>query len=134
MIERINNTDQFISESRKKALQFVTTGGLRIRSEMIARVPVDSGALRRSIDTEVENNPVAFSDTGSTSEYAEYVEYGTGIYAESGQGRQTPWTYFDEAKGQFFTTRGQKAQPFAEPAYRSSLPKIKQDAERILKL
>ena len=50
---------------------------------------------------------------GTNNEYAAYVELGTGKYAEGG--RPTPWVYQD-AKGNWHMTHGQRAQPFLKPA------------------
>ena len=63
----------------------------------------------------------------ASAEYAPYVECGTGIYATKGGGRTTPWVYPYAGKGgtQFATTRGQKAQPFLEPALQQNTTKIK---------
>ena len=60
-----------------------------------------------------EREPAAI--IGTNNEYAAYVELGTGIYAEGGGGRPTPWVYQD-AKGNWHYTRGNKAQPFLKPA------------------
>ena len=76
--------------------------------------PVDTGNLRNSITHMVdEQEPAAI--IGTDSEYGGYVELGTGIYAEGGGGRPTPWVYQD-AKGNWHYTRGNKAQPFLKPA------------------
>lgn len=76
--------------------------------------PVDTGNLRNSITHVVdEQEPAAI--IGTDNEYAAYVELGTGIYAEGGGGRPTPWVYQD-AKGNWHYTRGNKAQPFLKPA------------------
>lgn len=74
--------------------------------------PVDTGNLRNSITHTVdEQEPAAI--IGTNNEYAAYVELGTGKYAEGG--RPTPWVYQD-AKGNWHYTRGNKAQPFLKPA------------------
>lgn len=76
--------------------------------------PVDTGNLRNSITHMIdEREPAAI--IGTNNEYAAYVELGTGIYAEGGGGRPTPWVYQD-AKGNWHYTRGNKAQPFLKPA------------------
>lgn len=76
--------------------------------------PVDTGNLRNSITHMVdEQEPAAI--IGTDSEYGAYVELGTGIYAEGGGGRPTPWVYQD-ANGNWHYTRGNKAQPFLKPA------------------
>ena len=53
-----------------------------------------------------------------------YVEFGTGIYAES-DGRQTPWVYFDEKEKKFFRTRGRRPKPFLRPAIDENKQEIK---------
>lgn len=74
--------------------------------------PVDTGNLRNSITHTVdEQEPAAI--IGTNNEYAAYVELGTGKYAEGG--RPTPWVYQD-AKGNWHMTHGQRAQPFLKPA------------------
>lgn len=74
--------------------------------------PVDTGNLRNSITRTVdEEEPAAY--IGSNSSYASYVELGTGKYVSGG--RPTPWVYQDE-KGNWHRTHGQKAQPYLKPA------------------
>lgn len=74
--------------------------------------PVDTGDLRNSISHKVgEAEPAAY--VGTNKEHGPYVELGTGEHYPGG--RQTPWVYQD-AKGQWHYTRGQKAQPFLKPA------------------
>lgn len=76
--------------------------------------PVDTGLLRNSITHVVDESEPAVI-IGTDSEYGAYVELGTGTYAEGGGGRPTPWVYQD-AKGNWHYTRGNKAQPFLKPA------------------
>lgn len=74
--------------------------------------PVDTGNLRNSITHMVdEQEPAAI--IGTNSDYGAYVELGTGKYYPGG--RPTPWVYQD-AKGNWHYTRGNKAQPFLKPA------------------
>lgn len=90
------------------------------------KAPKDSGDLRRSITSKVEG------DTGivfTPLEYAPYVEFGTGIFAEGGNGRKTGWAYEDEETGELIFTRGQHPQPFLRPALHENREQIK----RILK-
>ena len=74
--------------------------------------PKDTGALRRSITSKVEGTTgIVFTPL----EYAPYVEFGTGLFAES-QGRaDVPWCYQDD-EGVWHSTSGQKPQPFMRPA------------------
>ena len=79
------------------------------------KVPVQTGELRRSITSKVENNGLEVTGTIYTPlEYAPYIEYGTGLFAEKG-GRPTPWGYQDD-KGEWHTTSGQPPQPYMRPA------------------
>lgn len=74
--------------------------------------PVDTGNLRNSITHEVVEDENAVY-IGTNNEYAAYVCLGIGKYAEGG--RPTPWVYQD-AKGNWHYTHGQKPQPFLKPA------------------
>ena len=79
------------------------------------KVPVQTGELRRSITSKVDNNGLEITGTIYTPlEYAPYIEYGTGLFAEKG-GRPTLWCYQDD-KGEWHTTSGQPPQPYMRPA------------------
>ena len=75
-------------------------------------VPVDTGNLRNSISHKVDEAEKEVH-IGTNSEYAAYVELGTGKYAEGG--RQDPWVYQDD-EGRWHHTNGQRAQPYLKPA------------------
>ena len=78
--------------------------------------PVDSGQLRSSITHSVDTSKNEIVGiVGTNIEYAPYVEYGTGIWAVNGDGRQERWSYQD-AEGNWHSTIGQHPQPFLEPA------------------
>lgn len=87
------------------------------------KAPKDTGALRRSITSKVD--PVALEGTVFTPlEYSSYVEYGTGLFAEDGDGRKdVPWHYQDE-KGEWHTTSGMKPQPYMRPALNENRTEI----------
>lgn len=71
-----------------------------------------TGNLRNSITHQLQPSELAVQ-IGTNSEYAAYVELGTGKYYPGG--RQTPWVYQD-AKGNWHLTYGQRAQPYLKPA------------------
>lgn len=80
------------------------------------KAPKDTGALRRSITSEVtRENGELVGNVFTPLEYAPYVEYGTGLFAESGGRKDVPWCYQDD-KGEWHSTSGQKPQPFMRPA------------------
>lgn len=84
--------------------------------------PKDTGALRRSISSRVEENKgIVFTPL----EYAPYVEFGTGLFAEAGGRADTPWSYQDD-KGEWHSTSGQHPQPFMRPALNNNRAEIKQ--------
>ena len=58
---------------------------------------IDTGLLRSRIDHKIDMNQKSVS-VGTNVEYAVYVELGTGIYADGGGGRQSPWMYNYEGK------------------------------------
>ena len=82
--------------------------------------PKGTGALRRSITSKVENGEGVIY---TPLEYAPYVEYGTGLFAESGGRKDVPWSYQDD-EGNWHTTSGQKPQPFMRPALNENRAEI----------
>ena len=83
-----SNLDKFINSDLDK---FIEKGLVQacstVRNAAIQKAPQRTGALKRSIDFEVQGKEgVIFSNL----EYAPYVEVGTGIFAKEGNGRDTP--------------------------------------------
>lgn len=89
------------------------------------KAPKKTGELRRKIESRVENlQGIVYTPL----EYAPYVEYGTGLFAENGGRKDVPWQYKDD-KGEWHSTSGQKPQPFMRPA----LDENREEILRILK-
>lgn len=87
------------------------------------KAPKGNGDLRRSITSKVENmEGVVYTPL----EYAPYVEYGTGLFAESGGRTDVPWNYQDD-KGEWHSTSGMKPQPYMRPA-------LNENREQILRI
>lgn len=100
-----------------------------VEGEAKKNAPKGNGELRRSIESRVEENGGDLVGVVSTPlEYAPYVEYGTGLFAEESGRKDVPWHYKDE-KGEWHTTRGQKPQPYLRPA----LHENRENILRILK-
>ena len=109
--------------------------------------PVDKGALRNSINTEIRAKAEGVAgEVGTNLEYAACVEYGTG---PTGNGTY-PYTIkgislnykADKWKGNIPNVgirwiSGQKAQPYMYPAYaetKEELPKIlKEECDKVLR-
>ncbi len=104
---------------------------LLVEAKAKEKCPVGNGDLRNSITSQVIDN---IGYVGSSLHYAPYVEFGTGKFAAEGNGRQTPWWYYDDKPHEqmrrdqngnlvptgkmtnFWYTEGQQPQPFLEPA------------------
>ena len=89
------------------------------------KAPKDTGALRRSITSNVSEEADYIVGTIYTPlEYAPYVEYGTGLFAENGNGRSdVPWSYKDD-EGNWHSTSGQRPHPYMRPALTENREKI----------
>lgn len=84
-----------------------------------------TGELARSITSKVEGDEgIVYTPL----EYAPYVEYGTGLFAEEGGRTDVPWCYKDD-EGNWHTTSGQHPQPYMRPA----LDVNREDINRILR-
>ena len=89
------------------------------------KAPKGTGELRRSITSKVENTADGIQGVVFTPlEYAPYVEYGTGLFAEEGGRLDVPWNYQDD-EGNWHSTSGQKPQPFMRPALNENREEIK---------
>ena len=94
-----------------------------VEGEAKKKAPKDTGALRRSISSTVKGTEgVVFTPL----EYAPYVEYGTGLFAEKGGRKNVPWYYKDE-EGKWHITSGQHPHPYMRPA-------LNENREEVLRL
>lgn len=88
----------------------------RVERSAKEKAPKGTGELRRSITSKVEENSGDIIGVVFTPlEYAPYVEYGTGLFAEEGGRKDVPWNYKDD-EGNWHSTSGMKPQPFMRPA------------------
>lgn len=114
-MEVIENLEKAIEQQIPQALyEALQRASLIVVSDAKQNCPVDDGQLRQSITYQIEkekDKTIAY--VGTNVSYAPYVEKGTGIY--NPDGRKTAWRYQD-AKGEWHTTRGMREQPFLQPA------------------
>ena len=88
------------------------------------KAPKDTGELRRSITSKVEGNGADIQGVIYTPlEYAPYVEFGTGLFAENGGRQDVPWNYQDD-EGEWHSTSGMKPRPFMRPALNENREEI----------
>lgn len=124
---RFEGLDGILDKLKKISSNANIEGALGTACALVERsakqkAPKDNGELRRSITSKVENNKgIVFTPL----EYAPYVEYGTGLFAESGGRMNVPWCYQDD-EGNWHTTSGQKPQPYMRPALEENKTAIKQ--------
>ena len=100
-----------------------------VRAVAVRLCPVDTGELRGSIYSKVEQDAGSTIGTVYTNkQYAAYVEFGTGPVGQANHVGISPevavsysqegWAYQDD-DGEFHYTNGQAAQPFMYPALKS---------------
>ena len=125
--------DDIADEVKDEIEKSVEKGAMKRANDAKARCPVDTGALRASIQTDAEwEGNICMGIIGTNVEYAAMVEYGTGIYATNGDGRRTPWVYKD-GRGNWHTTSGQKPQPYMYPALYAQKDKVLAEIARDVK-
>ena len=103
--------DGIIEDIKRVVVETAAT----IESTAKALAPVDSGYLRQSITVEIMDGGLKAKVTVD-SEYAIFIEFGTGIYASNGDGRKDGWVYYNEKYGEYVFTRGNRPTPFWFPA------------------
>lgn len=116
---------------------------LQVENAAKTKCSVDNGLLRASINTQVvEESGEAVVKTGTSLIYGPYVEYGTGIYAEAGNGRKTPWLWKVESRkwaaifgipvGGTILWKGSHPHPFLRPAWDENKDKVVDDVQKNL--
>ena len=111
-----------VQDGLKKACRMVETAAKE-------KCPVDDGTLKASITHSVEYDK---GIVGTNVEYGPYVEFGTGLFAEDGNGRKdVPWRYQD-AKGNWHTTSGQKPNPFLQNAIEKKQDEVRKQFEGLV--
>ncbi|MBG3869760.1 HK97 gp10 family phage protein [Staphylococcus haemolyticus] len=109
--------ERYQKDVEKWAKKGIAKTTMKIYNTAINLMPVDTGYLRESTSVDFKNGGLT-GVISIGSEYAVYVNYGTGIYAVGPGGsraKKIPWHYKD-ADGKWHTTKGQHAQPFWDPA------------------
>lgn len=116
-IELIDNSKTVLKELERATGRALERIGQQAEGYAVDLVPVDTGLLRQSI-SHAYNEEKHEVLIGSTSEYAVYVELGTGKYYPGG--RKQPWVYQD-ANGDWHRTEGNRPQPYLKPAIEDHL-------------
>lgn len=137
LLKKLNQLGGSIPQSTQKAL---LKGGAVFEAGAKAHCPVDTGNLRNSIHTEAKDT--ATVSVGTNTDYAAYVEYGTGPKGDPSVPHTTKkyWRYKDK-DGNWVTSHGQPPQPFMRTAFSENKDKavevvkesIREDVEGLMK-
>lgn len=101
-----DNSQTIKKEINQKCIQFLYEAGMSVVNQVVDVSRVMTGQLRGSWDYSVDEGELE-AKIGSPLENAIWEEFGTGLFAENGNGRQSAWKYKD-AKGKWHTTHGKK--------------------------
>lgn len=100
-LDFLDNSDIVLDEFEKSCKAALEKIGSSAATYAAALAPVredgTGGTLRQSIKYKVVGYEVYI---GSATWYAQYVEYGTGRFADNGQGRQGWWVFVNDGKPQ----------------------------------
>ena len=119
-----DNNISLVKQIEKQTLvKTLTAWGILAQGYATEYCPRDTGNLVGSIDYGIIPDELEMQ-VGTDVNYAPYVELGTGIYAEDGDGRKTPWVYQDD-EGHWHRTSGMKAQPYLRPAIEKHIDQYK---------
>lgn len=105
------------ADSEATTMKTLIESANTLMTEMVVRVPVDSGDLRNSISVRVEGNKVK---VGPTMPYSAYVEFGTRpheIRPKSSDGVLRFKVNGNDVYARVVNHPGTKAQPFVRPAF-----------------
>lgn len=121
--------DLDVQVSEEKARKALIKACLVVERSAKEKAPKDTGDLGRSITSVVrEEGGELVGVVFTPLEYAPYVEYGTGLFAEEGGRKDVPWHYQDD-EGNWHSTSGQHPQPYMRPA----LDENREEVRRILR-
>ena len=126
----LKSVDDFEEAYIRAVKRVVAETATLIQTQAQALAPVDEGALRKSIE-------IKFSDGGLKAEitvgveYGVFLEYGTGIYSLTGDGRKTPWVYWSDKLNRYVYTRGIRAQPYFTPSFEKGMRYFVQEMNKL---
>lgn len=118
-VQFTDNSHKFISEIENATEAALKEAAGEIEAAAKRNSRVDTGKTKSSYTNKVDGNTATI---GSPLENAVWEEFGTGEYALKG-GRKGGWVYQD-AKGNWYKTRGKKPNRPLEKAFNKIKPKI----------
>ena len=120
-----NNTADILRQLEIRRGVLLSAIGMAAQGHARDLCPVDTGRLRESIGWTVDGSTVYI---GTNTEYAPYVEFGTGPHCTLGGGTMV----IEGKNGEPRTFAGQRAQPFLKPAISDHVSEYRQYIEENL--
>lgn len=114
---------------KKAAAKWLLQACILVEGQAVLLAPVSTSRLKQSIDYIVDDDELV-GYVGTNVDYAIYVEFGTGEFAENGNGRKGGWMYKDPS-GEWFFTKGMSPKPYLRPAFRQTKGQIEALAKSI---
>ena len=124
-----DNSSQAKEAISQATIRWLLSACILVQGQAVLLAAVQTTRLKGSIDYLVDENELV-GYVGTNVEYAVYVEFGTGEFAENGRGRKGGWVYQDPS-GEWFFTYGQAPQPYLRPAFRRNRTQIEALAKQI---
>lgn len=119
-----DNSKQVAQQMAKVVAGALTKGSLVIVGQVKTLSRRDTGALSDSYSHEIEENDSEItSKIGSPLDYAIYNEFGTGEFAENGNGRKGGWWY-ETPDGKLQFTKGMKPNPALRTSFRKNKKRV----------
>lgn len=124
-IKMVDNSDEIKRNIKQVTERAMLSACLIVEASAKSNSKVGSGDLRDTITHNIkQHSDQLIGQVGSPLMYAPYVEFGTGEFAENGNGRKGGWVY-KTPDGEFHFTMGMKPDPFLRPAFRDNKENIK---------
>lgn len=125
-----DNSAQAKSKLSEATIRWLFAACSLVEGQAVALVTVATARLKQSIGYAVDEREL-IGYVGTNTEYAVYVEFGTGEFAENGQGRKGGWMYKDP-RGEWFFTWGMPPKPYLRPAFRQTKAQIEALGKEII--
>lgn len=124
-----DNSSQAKQAINQATIKWLLSACILVQGQAVLLAPVQTARLKGSIDYIVDEDELV-GYVGTNVEYAIYIEFGTGEFAENGRGRKGGWVYQDPS-GEWHFTYGQPPQPYLRPAFRQNRIQIEALAKQI---
>lgn len=130
-----SNIPKILANNSKRLQTLMGVACADLEGDMQARASGKYGAALQAVDFGNYKNSfvhkisqeglTTIGRVGNSTNYGHYIEFGTGEYAENGQGRKNGWVYFDAKRNKFVFTLGMRPRPIMRTAAKERQKSIK---------